>query len=336
MAGPPVSRVTNLPSVLGTGTNYRRCAAVCFGDQELSSQQLQNRLLEVLHQAHPGTVRMKALARSYVWPRIDGEIESWIANCSGCQQQRNDPPKAPPLTWNWTPQPWSRIHVDFAGPFHGKTYLFVVDSHSKWLEVEQVPSMDSREVIHQLARIFAVHGLPDVLVSNNGPAFDSAAFRPFGVANRIRFLRIAPYHPASNGQVERVVRTTKQALRMMTPDKWKIELSQFLLNYRLTPHSATGLFPAKILLRRTRGHAGQAPPRFLTVHGESTVGRRHKPASRGSQENPAFPSRRSRLGAHFPHGRAHQMGNRRGTRSDYPALILDRTAPPIRTGTAVS
>ncbi|KFD49838.1 hypothetical protein M513_09305 [Trichuris suis] len=222
-----------------------------WGSRVIIPKQLQNRLLETLHQAHPGMVRMKALARSYVWwPGIDGQIESWVANCSACQQHRNDPPKAPPLAWNWTPQPWSRIHIDFAGPFHGKTYLLVVDSHSKWLDVEQVPSMDSKEVIHQLARIFAVHGLPDVLVSDNGPAFVSAAFLRFCAANRIRFLRIAPYHPASNGQVERVVHTTKQALRMMTPDRWRIKISRFLLNYRLTPHSATGLSPAEILLRR--------------------------------------------------------------------------------------
>uniref|UniRef100_A0A5S6QMM6 RNA-directed DNA polymerase n=1 Tax=Trichuris muris TaxID=70415 RepID=A0A5S6QMM6_TRIMR len=222
-----------------------------WGSRVIIPKQLQNRLLQVLHQAHPGTVRMKALARSYVWwPGIDAEIETWVANCSECQQHRNNPPRAPPLTWNWTPQPWSRIHVDFAGPFHGKTYLLVMDSHSKWLEVEPVPSMDAKEAIHQLARIFAVHGLPDTLVSDNGPAFNSAAFRRFCLSNQIRFLRIAPYHPASNGQVERVVHTTKQALRMMAPDRWEIKLSRFLLNYRLTPHSATGLSPAEILLRR--------------------------------------------------------------------------------------
>uniref|UniRef100_A0A5S6QQB5 Integrase catalytic domain-containing protein n=1 Tax=Trichuris muris TaxID=70415 RepID=A0A5S6QQB5_TRIMR len=68
---------------------------------------------------------------------------------------------------------------------------------------------------------------------NNGTSFDSANFRQFCSANRIRFLRVAPYHPASNGLVEKVVQTTKQALRTMDSDKW-----------------ATGLSPAEILLRR--------------------------------------------------------------------------------------
>ncbi|KFD44688.1 hypothetical protein M513_14435, partial [Trichuris suis] len=52
----------------------------------------------------------------------------------------------------------------------------------------------------QAARLFATHGLPDVLVSHNGPPFDSKHFRTFCSANKIKFLRIAPYHPASNGQ----------------------------------------------------------------------------------------------------------------------------------------
>ncbi|KFD51889.1 hypothetical protein M513_07218 [Trichuris suis] len=230
-------------------TVIRGC--LLWGSRVIVPKRLQKDVLEVLHHAHPGTVRMKALARSYVWwPGIDETIERRVAECSDCQQYRGNPPKAPPRVWNWTPRPWSRIHIDFAGPFRGKTYLLIVDSHSKWLDVEQVASTESKEVIRHLARLFATHGLPDVLVSDNGTAFDSGNFRQFCTANRIRFLRVAPYHPSSNGLVERVVQTTKQALRAMASDKWGITLSRFLFNYRLTPHSATGLSPAEILLRR--------------------------------------------------------------------------------------
>ncbi|KFD45693.1 hypothetical protein M514_13433 [Trichuris suis] len=145
---------------------------------------------------HPGIARMKALARSYVWwPGIDNEIEQWVTNCNGCQQHKDSPPTAPPRIWNWSPRPWSRIHIDFAGPFQGKIYLLVVDSHSKWLEAEPVSSTDSRQVIYCLARLLATHGLPDVLVSDNGPSFESKHFRTFCSANKIEFLRIAPYLP---------------------------------------------------------------------------------------------------------------------------------------------
>ncbi|KFD67348.1 hypothetical protein M514_05227 [Trichuris suis] len=214
-------------------------------------ERLQTNILEVLHHAYPAMVRMKALARSYVWwPQIDEDIEYRVADCVDCQLYRNNPPKAPPRIWNWTPRPWSRLHMDFAGSFCGKTYLLVIDSHSKWLDVQQVASMESKEVIHHLARLFATHGLPDVVVTDNAASLDSTKFREFCAANRITFLKVAPYHPSSNGLVERVLQTTKQALRAMTPDKWRITLSRFLFNYRLTPHSATAPSPAEIPLRR--------------------------------------------------------------------------------------
>ncbi|KFD56854.1 hypothetical protein M513_02111, partial [Trichuris suis] len=178
------------------------------------------------------SLTFKEQSRWNLQPAHFKTIERRVAECSDCQQYRGNPPKAPPRVWNWTPRPWSRIHIDFAGPFRGKTYLLIVDSHSKWLDVEQVASTESKEVIRHLARLFATHGLPDTLASDNGTAFDPA------------------YHASSNGLVERVVQTTKQALRAMASDKWGITLSRFLFNYRLTPHSATGLSPAEILLRR--------------------------------------------------------------------------------------
>uniref|UniRef100_A0A5S6QMV4 RNA-directed DNA polymerase n=1 Tax=Trichuris muris TaxID=70415 RepID=A0A5S6QMV4_TRIMR len=139
-------------------TAVRGCLLL-WGSRVVVPKHLQKDILEVLHHAHPGAVRMKALARSYVWwPGIDEEIEHRVADCSNCQQHRNNPAKAPPRIWNWTPRPWSRIHIDFAGLFHGRTYLLAVDSHSKWLEVEQVASMESKEVIRYLARLFAIHG----------------------------------------------------------------------------------------------------------------------------------------------------------------------------------
>ncbi len=65
----------------------------------------------------------------------------------------------------------STIHVDHAGLFLGKQFLVVVDAHSKWLEVVLVASTSSRVTVDTLCSIFATHGLPELLVSNNGSAF---------------------------------------------------------------------------------------------------------------------------------------------------------------------
>ena len=91
----------------------------------------------------------------------------------------------------------------------GKLYLVVVDAHSKWLEVKIVPSTSSHATIHVLRSIFATHGLPDVVVSDNGTASTSSEFKEFVQRNGIRHINSPPYHPVSNELAERAVQTFK-------------------------------------------------------------------------------------------------------------------------------
>ena len=85
-------------------------------------------LLEELHKDHPGASRMKAVARSYFWyPGLDQDIELKAQSCTSCQAVKNAPPAAPLHPLLWPTKPWQRIHVDFAGPFNGKTYILPGD-----------------------------------------------------------------------------------------------------------------------------------------------------------------------------------------------------------------
>ena len=127
------------------------------------------RVLEEVHTGHVGIVKMKAVARSYVWwPRIDSEIERCAKGCASCQVTQNNPALAPLHPWIPTSKPWERIHVDFAGPFEGVTYLVVVDAFSKWPEVFIMPTMTSEKTIQILRSLFSRYGLPQILVSDNG------------------------------------------------------------------------------------------------------------------------------------------------------------------------
>ena len=91
------------------------------------------RVVEELHEGHPGVSRMKSLARSFVWwPGMDHDLEAKVKSCQHCQITRHSPPPAPLHPWEWPQRPWVRIHVDYAGPFLGKMFLVVIDSHSKW------------------------------------------------------------------------------------------------------------------------------------------------------------------------------------------------------------
>ena len=157
------------------------------------------RVLKMLHEAYPGISRMKGLARGYVWwPGIDNELEKCGKSCETCQVNRKSPPAAPMHAWCWPNKPWSRVHIDYAGPFMGKVFLVIIDTHSKWMEVHKTVSSSST-AIGFLRTTFATLCLPEVIVSDNVANFTSEEFSEFLKRNGVRHVRTPPYHPASNG-----------------------------------------------------------------------------------------------------------------------------------------
>ena len=161
--------------------------------------------MQLLHEGHPGMTRMNAIAQGVVWwPGIDAEIERKVRECNKCQMHQKSQSLAPLHPWEWPNRPWTRLHIDFAGPFEGRMFLFTIDSHSKWLDVVPVSSVNSATTIRELRKLFANHGIPEIIVSDNGTAFTSAEFSEFTERNGIRHIRTAPYHPATNGLAERI------------------------------------------------------------------------------------------------------------------------------------
>ena len=131
-----------------------------------------------------------------------------------------------------------------------KMFLIVVDVYSKWVEVRPMSSTTSEQTIAELRQLFSSFGLPDQLVSDNGPQFVSTKFSEFFRLNGIKHFWSAPYHPATNGQAERYVQILKSKLRTMSEEEGSLiqKLSRFLLAYRLTPHSVTGCMPSELFL----------------------------------------------------------------------------------------
>ncbi|KAL7842622.1 hypothetical protein SRHO_G00243110 [Serrasalmus rhombeus] len=223
-----------------------------WGLRVIVPPKLRPRVLTELHSAHIGVVRMKSLARSYVWwPGIDSQIEHQAKSCDSCQRVQKDPGLAPLHPWMWPSSPWERIHVDFAGPFEGHMYLVVVDAHSKWPEIHIMDSTTSSKTIQVLRELFSRYGIPHSLVSDNGPQFCSEEFSTFLKANGVKHIRSAPYHLAFNGLAERFVQTFKHALRSSrgtTPLQQRLDT--FLLTYRNTPHATTRESTAMLFIGR--------------------------------------------------------------------------------------
>ena len=118
-----------------------------------------------------------------------------------------------------------------------------------------VRSASSCNTIAKLRTMFAAHGLPDLVVSDNGTTFTSAEFRSSLSRNGIRHVTSAPYHPASNGLAERYVQTFKNAIRKSGTPDLEQELSRFLFCYQSTLHTTTISSPAQLLMgRRLKTH----------------------------------------------------------------------------------
>ena len=95
-------------------------------------ESLRTILIKDLHAEHLGMVKMKQLARKYLWwPRLDKEIEEL---CTTCQETAKAPPSSQRASWSWPAGPWKSLRLDFAGPYQGKTFLVIVDAYSKFLE----------------------------------------------------------------------------------------------------------------------------------------------------------------------------------------------------------
>ena len=126
----------------------------------------------------------------------------------------------------------------------------VIDAHSKWIEAFPMSTSTSEATIEKLRIAFSTHGLPEMVVTDNGSNFVSKEFEAFLKQNGIRHIKTAPYHPSSNGLAERAVQTFKEGMKKLKDGSLETRVSRFLSRYRITSQTSTGVSPAELLLGR--------------------------------------------------------------------------------------
>lgn len=226
-----------------------------YQDRVVIPTSLKNGILKLLHANHIGITKMKHLARQTVfWPGLSTDIEHFVKSCEACIKMGIVPAKPPHSKWIPTTRPFSRIHADFFY-FEGKTFLLVVDSHSKWVEIEvMLHGTDAKRVNNSLASLFTRFGLPDVMVTDGGPPFNSREFTSFLQKHGVKVMKSPPYNPTSNGQAERLVRVVKDVFKkyLLDPEMRELDLKSkinfFLINYRNQIANKDGLPPSHKVL----------------------------------------------------------------------------------------
>jgi RNase H-like domain found in reverse transcriptase/Reverse transcriptase (RNA-dependent DNA polymerase)/Integrase zinc binding domain/Integrase core domain len=223
-----------------------------FENRVVCPENLKRDVLEVLHEGHLGIVRMKLLARSYVWWfGLSTDIENCCRQCQLCAINQKRIKDCPNSYWPPTNRPMERVHADL---FHleGKTFLLIVDSFSKWIDVSLLSKSDAKTVNRRFLDFFSNFGICKLLVTDNGPPFSSKEFADFMSSKGVKIKHSPEYHPESNGLAERAVQTVKQSLKKFLNARagksdLHEEIATFVTTYRRTPTSVTGKSPAELM-----------------------------------------------------------------------------------------
>ena len=152
-------------------------------------------------------------------------------------------------------EPFSRVAMDIFGPLTrtkaGNKYILVImDYETRWPEAFALKNMTSETVADCLVEVTARLGLPNEVLSDNGTNFTSKVMARFCMTVGIKQIKTSPYHPQTDGMVERFNATLKTLLRKLTKDptvEWDKCLPYMLWAYRETVHRTTGFSPYHLL-----------------------------------------------------------------------------------------
>ena len=181
---------------------------------------------------------------------MNSEIENSVSKCLICSTYRRSNLREPLLSHPVPQRPWVRVGADlFELNFH--SFLVLVDYYSGYIKVEQLRDTKSEVSVKLCKSQFTRYGIPDTLVTDNGPQFSSEAFRDFTHHYGFRYCTSSPHYPQSNGRAEKAVQTIKSLVKKANDDGKDIYLA--LVELRNTPINEQLGSPAQRLMgRRTR------------------------------------------------------------------------------------
>ena len=217
------------------------------GYRILVPKSLRPEMLSKVHSNHLGIEKTKQRAREVMfWPGMATDIHNLVAMCPICAPKGQSNPKEPLLPHDVPSRPWQKVGTDLF-TLGSKTYLVTVDYYSRYFEVDELQSTTSTAIIRKLSAHFARHGIPEIVVSDNGPQYSAEEFKTFANNWDFKHVTSSPGYPQSNGLAEKTVQTVKDILSKAKADGHSALLS--ILEYRSTPVDGTAS-PAQLLMSR--------------------------------------------------------------------------------------
>jgi hypothetical protein len=195
-------------------------------------------------------IMFNKIRNQYFWPQMYETIREYVQTCDECQRRgsANNPQLLHPIA---IIRPFYQIGVDYVGPLpktekNNRYIIVAMDYFTKWPEAKAVPVATAEETINFLyEEIICRHGCPQRILSDRGTHFNNKLVMGLMNKFRMKHLLSTPYHPQTNGLVERFNRTLCESLAKLVEkeDEWDLFISPVLLAYRTSIHSTTKVTP---------------------------------------------------------------------------------------------
>nr|XP_023660029.1 uncharacterized protein K02A2.6-like [Paramormyrops kingsleyae] len=217
------------------------------GEKIIVPTSLRRQMLSRIHVGHMGIEKCKQRARDVLfWPGMNRQIEEMVERCPICIEHRASNKKEPMISHKIPDRPWQTIATDLF-TWNRDNYVVTVDYYSRYFELDKLHSTTSSAVINKLKEVFARHGIPETVVSDNGPQYKCSEFETFANTWEFSHITTSPHYPQSNGLAEKAVQIAKSLMEKSNADQKDLCLS--LLEYRNTPVDGFRS-PAQLLMSR--------------------------------------------------------------------------------------
>ena len=218
-------------------------------------ENLRKEAFKAIHNLHhPGaSSTFEILHTKVIWPQMRADIKLWVSECQLCQKHKISRYIKPPFQHFPTGNRFDIIHIDLVGPLpvdNGFSYLLtMIDRKTRWFEAIPLKTITADNVAqHIIQEWFSRYGIPRSIITDRGTQFESQLFNSLSKTLGISHFRTTAYHPQTNGMIERLHRTLKTSLSILsTSTSWTRVLPYVLLGWRNTPSRTTGSSPAQLL-----------------------------------------------------------------------------------------
>jgi len=193
----------------------------------------------------------------YYWKGMYGDIKNYIKYCDNCQR-RGKKGGTGSLNPIEVTGPFEMIGIDFVGPLprtkHGNKYILVTTDYlTKWPEVKATKEATAKVVKDFIYKeIICRHGCPKIILSDRGSHFRNEVVDKLCAQFKIKHKLSSPYHPQTNGLVERFNRTLCESLAKVIEEEnqWDEHIEEVLFAYRTTKHNTTKKTPFELVYGR--------------------------------------------------------------------------------------